>query len=94
MTYINLTIKKEFSGREIIAAKVGRFIRIIRNGKKELVPVSQVKINDYSMYRLADAGTVIKIYPSNGVAMTKDEYNNIMSHGQKIIDDMFGDLMK
>lgn len=93
MTYINLTIKKEFSGREIIAAKVGKFIRVIRSGKKELVPVSQIKINNSSIYRLADAGTVIKIYPGNGVSMTKEEYDNIMNHGKKLIDDMFGDIM-
>lgn len=92
--YINLNEKKQFSGREINNAKIGKFIRIIRNDKKVLVPVSQIKINDYQMYRLADAENVIKIYPGNGVAMTKDEYNNIMSHGQKIIDDMFGDLFK
>jgi hypothetical protein len=92
--YINLTERKEFSGREITDAKIGKFIRIIRNGEKTLVPVSQVKINNHSIYRLADAENVIKIYPGNGVAMTKDEYNNIMSHGQKIIDDMFGDLLK
>lgn len=92
--YINLNEKKQFSGREINNAKIGKFIRIIRNDKKVLIPVSQIKINDYQMYRLADAENVIKIYPGNGVAMTKDEYNNIMSHGQKIIDDMFGDLFK
>ena len=92
--YINLTIKKEFSGREINEAKCGKFIRIIRENKKVLVPVSQVKLNNYTIYRLADAEAVIKIYPTNKVAMTKDEYNNIMSHGQKIIDDMFGDIMK
>lgn len=91
--YINLTIKKEFSGREIIDAKIGKFIRVIRNGEKVLVPVSQIKINDYQMYRLADAENVIKIYPGNGVAMTKEQYNDIMKHGQKIIDDMFGDLL-
>ena len=94
MTYINLNEKKEYSGREITDAKIGKFIRVIRNGEKVLVPVSQIKINDYQMYRLADAENIIKIYPGNGVAMTKDEYNNIMSHGQKIIDDMFGDLFK
>lgn len=92
--YINLTEKKEYSGREINSAKVGRFIRIIRNSKKVLVPVSQVKINDYQMYRLADAENVIKIYLGNGVAMTKEEYDGIMEHGKKIIDDMFGDIMK
>lgn len=93
MTYINLNEKNEFSGREIISAKVGKFIRIIRSGKKELVPVSQIKINVCSMYRLADTGTVIKIYPGNGVSMTKEEYDNIMNHGKQIIDDMFGDIM-
>ena len=92
--YINLTIKKEFSGREIIDAKIGKFIRVIRNGEKVLVPVSQIKINDYQMYRLADAENIIKIYPGNGVAMTKEQYDDIMKHGQKIIDDMFGDLFK
>ena len=92
-TYLNLTIKKEFSGRDINSAKCGKFIRIIRNGEKVLVPVSQVKINNYQMYRLADAESVIKIYPSNGVSMTKEEYHDIMNHGNKIIDDMFGDIM-
>ena len=92
--YIDLSKKKEFSGREITDAKIGKFIRIIRNSKKVLVPVSQVKINNHSIYRLADAETVIKIYPGNGVAMTKEEYDGIMNHGKKIIDDMFGDLLK
>lgn len=91
--YINLTIRKEFSGKEINSAKCGKFIRIIRNSKKTLVPVSQVKLNNSAMYRLADAEAVIKIYPTNKVAMTKDEYNDIMSHGKRIIDDMFGDLL-
>ena len=93
-TYINLTIKKEFSGKEITDAKIGKFIRIIRNSKKVLVPVSQVKLNNKSVYRLADAETVIKIYPTNKVAMTKNEYNDIMNHGKQIIDDLFGDIMK
>ena len=92
--YINLTIKKEFSGREIHDAKIGKFIRIIRNGEKTLVPVSQVKLNNYTIYRLADAEAVIKIYPTDKVAMTKEEYNDIMKHGQQIIDDLFGDIMK
>lgn len=92
--YIDLTKKKQFAGKEINEAKVGKFIRIIRNSKKVLVPVSQVKINDYQMYRLADAENVIKIYPGNGVAMTKEEYDGIMEHGKKIIDDLFGDIMK
>ena len=92
--YINLNEKKQFSGREINNAKIGKFIRIIRNDKKVLVPVSQVKLNNYTIYRLADAEAVIKIYPTNKVAMTKEEYDGIMSHGQKIIDDMFGDLFK
>jgi hypothetical protein len=92
--YINLAIRKEFSGKEINSAKCGKFIRIIRNSKKTLVPVSQVKLNDSSMYRLADAENIIKIYPSNGVAMTKEQYDDIMNHGKQIIEDMFGDLLK
>ena len=92
-TYLNLTIKKEFTGKDINSAKVGKFIRLIRNGEKVLVPVSQVKINDSSVYRLADAESVIKIYPTDKISMTKEEYNDIMNHGNKIIEDLFGDII-
>lgn len=92
--YINLNEKKQFSGKEINSAKCGKFIRIIRENKKVLVPVSQVKLNNYKIYRLADAENVIKIYPTDKIAMSKEEYNDIMNHGQRIIDDIFGDIMK
>ena len=42
--YINLNEKKQFSGREINNAKIGKFIRIIRNDKKVLQKTSTITL--------------------------------------------------
>lgn len=91
--YVDLTKKKQFAGKEINEAKVGRFLRVIRNGEKVMVPLGQVKINDNQQYILADTGDIIIVYPPDGVTITKETYDTIMSHGQEIIDELFGDIM-
>lgn len=93
--YININEKAIISGREIIAASVGKFIRIINDNKKTLVKKSAININPYAMYRISYFPEFIKIYPAPeaGVSMTAAEYTKIMKDGNDLVNRMFGDLI-
>lgn len=94
--YIDINKTKTISGRTIINATVGKFIRIKNNDKKLLIKRSAISINPYAMYRISYFPEFIKIYPAPeaGVAMTNEEYANLMNDGNDLINRMFGDLIK
>lgn len=93
--YINIDDNtKNISGMDIETAMIGKFIRIIRNNKKELVPCNQIKISRHAIYKIEDCGNSIKITKGNGWTCTKEEYENIQTEGKKVFDEIFGDIFK
>ena len=93
--YININEKAIISGREIIAASIGKFIRIINDDKKTLVKKSAININPYAMYRITYFPEFIKIYPAPeaGVSMTAEEYAKLRKDGNEVLNRLFGDLI-
>ena len=89
-----LSPDKEYSGSDIIRAQKGKFIKI-NDGTKKLVKRSMVTINPNGVYKLVyiPENKFCKIYPVNGWSCSRKEYEKIMKDGQKIIDDLFGDLL-
>lgn len=93
--YINITKNaKNIPGMDIESAMIGKFIRIIRNDKKELVPCNQISINKYAIYDIVDYGTSITITKGNGWCCTQKEYDDIMTGGRKVLNDIFGDIFE
>ena len=93
--YINITKNaNNIPGMDIESAMIGKFIRIIRNDKKELVPCNQISINKYAIYNIIDYGTSITITKGNGWCCTQKEYDDIMTGGRKVLDDIFGDIFE
>ena len=86
----------EMLGSQIKAAKIGKFIHIIIDGKKETVKVSQIAIEEDRVYKVVDCHGLIKLYPTpnHGWACTQEQYDTITKEGSKIIENLFGDLLK
>ena len=86
----------ETLGKEIQAAKLGKFVHIIINGKRETVKVSQIDIDPTRVYKVVDCRGFIKLYPmpDHGWSCSQEEYNNIIREGNKVIDNMFGDIFR
>ena len=84
----------EILGKEIQAAKLGNFVHIIINGKKETVKVSQIDIDPTRVYKVVDCDGFIKIYPTpnHGWKCSKEQYNDIIREGNRVINNMFGDF--
>ena len=84
---------KDIPGRDIEEAMIGsKFIRIIRGAGKEVVPCNSIKINKHAIYDIKDCGNRITITAGNGWTCTQKEYDSIINDGNRIIDDIFGDL--
>lgn len=94
--YIDLTNNtKNIPGMDIEAAMLGtKFIRIIRGNGKEVIPCGNIKINKYAIYDIEDCGNSITITKGNGWCCTQKEYDDIMTGGRKVLDDIFGDIFK
>ena len=93
--YIDITKNsKDISGIKIQKAVVGKFIRIIRGNGKEVVPCNTIKINEHAVYNIIDGGSKITISAGNGWTCSRDEYDTLISDGNKIIHDIFGDIME
>ena len=86
----------EALGKQINAAKIGKFIHIILDGKKETVKVSQIAIEEGRVYKVVDCHGLIKLYPTSNYGWTcsQEQYDTITKEGNRIIEDMFGDLLK
>ena len=86
----------EYLGSQIKAAKIGKFIHIILDGKKETGKVSQFALEDNRMYKVVSCGNFVKLYPTSnyGWNCSQEQYNTIVNEGSKIIENMFGDLLK
>lgn len=86
----------EALGSQIKAAKIGKFIHIILDGKKETVKVSQINIENDRIYKVVNCDGFVKLYPTSnyGWSCSQEQYDTIMKDGHKIIEDMFGDLLK
>ena len=93
--YLNITNNTRISGMDIESSMLGtKFIRIIRNGKKEIVPCNQISINRHAIYNIEDCGNKIVISKANGWTCTKEEYETIQTEGKKVFDDIFGDIFR
>lgn len=93
MTYINITeTTKNIPGMDIQAAMFGNFIRVIRGSGKEVIPCNQITINPHAIYDITDNGHAIIITKANGWCCTKEQYDEIMSEGNRILNDIFGDI--
>ena len=94
----NIYIKPgEMLGRQIKAAKIGsKFIHIILDGKKETIKVSQIALEDNRMYKVVNCDGFIKLYPTpnHGWTCSQEQYDTITREGNKIIENLFGDLLK
>ena len=94
MTYIipnsNAT---EHSGKSIISATKGNFLGIIVDGKKKLIKKNNIKINEYSTYRINIEKDMVRISEGTGWCCSKDEYDAIMRDGNRVLNELFGDLM-
>jgi hypothetical protein len=86
----------EMLGSQIKAAKIGKFIHIILNGKKETVKVSQIALEDNRMYKVVNCDGFVKLYPTSNYGWTcsQEQYDTITREGSKIIENLFGDLLK
>lgn len=94
--YIDITKNnKDIPGRDIEEAMLGKkFIRIIRGAGKEVIPCNSIKISRHGIYNITDDGNRITITAGNGWTCTRDEYNNIINDGNKVLNDIFGDIME
>ena len=94
--YIDITkSNKNIHGRDIEAAMLGKkFIRVTRGNGKEIIPCNSIKISRHAIYDIKDCGNRITITTGNGWCCTQKEYDDIIKDGNKIIDDIFGDLFE
>lgn len=93
--YIDLTKNtKNIPGMDIEAAMLGKFIRIIRGNGKEVIPCGNIKIDKYAIYDIEDCGNSITITKGNGWCCTQKQYDDIMTGGRKVLDDIFGDIFE
>ena len=92
--YIDITEKtKDIPGRDIEAAMLGeKFIRIIRGNGKEVIPCNSIKISRHGIYNITDHGNRITITTGNGWTCTQEEYDDIISSGHEILNNIFGDI--
>ena len=86
----------EVLGAQIKKAKLGKYIHIIIEGKKETVKVSQIAIDPTRVYKVVNCDGFIKLYPTHdhGWSCSQEQYDTIQKEGNRIIEDMFGDLLK
>jgi len=92
--YIDITKNsKDISGRDIEEAMLGRkFICINRGCGKEVIPCNSININRHGVYNITNNGNRITITAVSGWTCTQKEYDDIISSGHEILNNIFGDI--